>query len=234
MFIRPQKFEAIVAKKDYLNPNTVELTLNLHNPNSIDFQSGQFVSLEVAENEYRAYSISSEENSHSKIRLLIEVSHSGKGADLVKRINVEEKITFIGPSGKFTLPNELPNKIVFIATGVGFAPFESMLHKLEDLKFSGVIEFFFGIRNPENLFKEEYLKKYSDQNNLFKYYLCFSQGIGRVTKVLPSKLDLSREKNTLFLICGNPNMIHEMNDTLIKNGINEKNILHEKFTYAAI
>jgi ferredoxin-NADP reductase len=234
MFIRPQKFEATVIQKDYLNPKVIELTLQINNPNSINFLAGQFISLEVTEGEYRAYSISSEETRHDQFRLLIEVLHSGKGADLVRRINISEKINFIGPSGKFTLPNELPNKIVFIATGVGFAPFESMLIKLEELKFSGTIEFFFGIRNSENLFKEEFLKNYSKQNNNFKYYLCFSQESGRVTKVLPSVLNLSLQENTLFLICGNPNMINDMSGILTQNGIKEENILHEKFTYAVI
>lgn len=234
MFIRPKKFEATVIQKDYLNSKVLELTLSLNNPSSIIFLPGQFISIEVDEGEYRAYSISSEETNRDKIRLLIEVSHNGKGADLVKKINTGEKIKFIGPSGKFILPDELPNKLVFIATGVGFAPFESMLYKLEDLKYSGTIDFFFGVRNTENLFKEELLKKYSKKNIKFKYYLCFSQSTGRVTKVLPSVLDLSRQKNTLFLMCGNPNMIHEMNEILIQNKINEKNILHEKFTYAVI
>jgi Na+-transporting NADH:ubiquinone oxidoreductase subunit F len=245
MFIRPQRYEASVRCKEYLTEKVLELTLALNTPDTINFSAGQFVSVEVESGEYRAYSISSPENEHLILRLLVEVSHEGKGSEYIRSLKVGDRVNFIGPSGKFTLPPLLPEHLVFIATGVGFAPFESMLAKLMDIKYKGKVDFFLGIRTPDELFKLEYLQKVRASLKDFSFTLCFSQKLasenapespntvlGRVTQVVAQKLNLEQlqDSETLFLMCGNPAMVTDMLKILEKYSIKIENILFEKFT----
>lgn len=238
MFIRPQHYEAIMSKKEYLTNKVVELTLQLKNPETITFIPGQFVSIEVDEGEYRAYSITSEEQRHTEIRLLIETGHQGKGADLTRNLKVGDIVKFIGPSGKFTLPPLLPSHLFFIATGVGFAPFESMIRKLITEGYTGKVDMYFGIRSSEELFKLDFLRQAKKDLKDFNPVLCFSRQVtnngysGRVTKLLSENTDWVSLKNsgTLFLICGNPTMVTDTISILEKAGINSDQILFEKFS----
>jgi len=238
MFIRPQQYESIVSKKEYLTSKVVELTLQLKKPETMTFIPGQFVSIEVDDGEYRSYSITSEEQDHNNIRLLIETGHQGKGADFTRNLKVGDIVKFIGPSGKFTLPPLLPPHMFFISTGVGFAPFESMIRKLITDGYTGKIDLYFGIRSNDELFKLDFLKQAKKDLNDFHHVLCFSRQVpnngysGRVTKLLSENTDLEICKNTgtLFLICGNPAMVTDTISILQKAGINSHQILFEKFS----
>lgn len=248
MFIRPQQYKAKITRKQYLTENVIEIVMEVIEPVTIKFHAGQFVSLEVAPGEFRAYSITSPESENKFISLLVEVSHQGKGANLVRELEIGDEVTFIGPSGKFTLPPLLPDQLIFVATGVGFAPFESMFSNLALNNYPGKINFFFGIRSKQDLFKIDFLLKISKKIKGLNIHLCFSREMpdtpissngrakiyqheGRVTQIIP---DILKDENisgnhTIAFLCGNPLMIEEVITKLQRIGIKSEDIIYEKF-----
>ena len=141
-----------------------------------------------------------------------------------------------GPSGRFVLPEQLAAKLVFIATGTGIAPFISMIDYLQKNKCSSNINLYFGVRNEQELFGLAYLENFKNTLASFDYVLCYSQQtptnttghsyLGRVTLAV----DLADIKETQYFLCGNPHMITEMTETLLKKGVLGTDIFYEKFT----
>jgi ferredoxin-NADP reductase len=242
---KPKKYTATVAKKAYLNSKVVEITLELPGNEVIDFEAGQFINIKTPEGVYRSYSIYTSCRDHNKIGILAAVAHDGKGSNYLKNLNLGDEVEFIGPSGKFLLPQKLSSDLIFIATGTGIAPFLSMLLELRDrqekekLLPETKVRLYFGVRNEEELIKVDELTKLTAEIKNFNYYLCFSQLtpgsvdnkkalFGRVTTQLNFKEEIS--KDAQFFICGNPAMIDDALKLLKEQGVLEENIFHEKFT----
>lgn len=229
---RPQQFTATVIKIDKLNTHISEFNIELSGPTSITFLPGQFVSVEVDTGVYRSYSINSSNKNDKFITLLVDTSLAGIGSKYFNRLKVGDKVSFVGPSGKFTLPAHITGELIFVCTGTGLAPFESMLRKLTEQNYTDSISLYMGIRTKEDKFKIEFLDKLTQELTNFGYYMCLSKDkptetyekSGRVTEYIPYN------RQATYMLCGNPNMIIEVEKLLVENGINIDRILYEKFT----
>jgi ferredoxin-NADP reductase len=147
---------------------------------------------------------------------------------------VGDSVEFIGPSGRFVLPETLLDNLTFIVTGTGIAPILSMLDSLNNIKTTSNIKLYFGVRDKSELFKVDQLEHFKNTMQHFDYFLCFSQDVpedlskvsvkGRVTDVV------EMVANTQYFICGNPYMVADMHSKLLNKGVIHTNIFHEKFT----
>ena len=235
----PQKITATIVEKMHLTASIILAKFKLVLPLEFDFIAGQFISLKVTDTKFRAYSICSNPSIKNEISLLIAVGHKGLGSDFIKNVQIGSQVEFIGPSGRFFLPRNLDNDLVFIATGTGIAPFISMFYKLNEQSFYKKIKLFFGVRTDEDLMFKNIFD--SLQNNLdFEYEYCLSKPSanfkgkkGRVTKYLNAYINSKNvQNNNDYLICGNPNMVEEVSQLLLKANIPQEKIHFEKFTYA--
>lgn len=240
----PKLYKVKLKNKQMLNERDIRVDFELIEPSEMYFKPGQFVNINVDENTFRSYSICSDSKQINQISIAASVDHDGVGSRFLKKIQRGDEVKLIGPSGRFHLPkppngaseqNELyniANELVFIATGTGIAPFIPMWHKLEDLKYTGRISVYFGIRNEEALFfldKLDYFKKVLN----FSYKICVSRPStlwnkpkGRVTKLL----DLTEFLGKQYFLCGHPLMIEDMIGILHENNVLDENIFYEKFT----
>lgn len=215
-----------------LNARDMLVDFELINPTEIHFRPGQFINLNVAENTFRSYSICSSPLLSNQITIVVSVDHDGVGTKYLKNIKINDDVSFIGPSGRFFLPDNLANSLVFIATGTGIGPFISMWYKLEELKYQGNIMFYFGVRTEDEIFFVDKMDYFKEPLN-FNYKLCVSrpssewkQTKGKVTELF----DVSDFSNKQYFLCGHPLMIEDMLVILQKNGVPEENIFHERFT----
>jgi len=233
LFPKPLKHAAVVESKKTLNSKVVEFVFKLTSPPEIAFLPGQFINLKVGETCFRSYSISSDAGIKDSISILAAVDHDGIGSNYLKNLSVGQEITFIGPSGRFILPELLAESLVFIATGTGIAPILSMLSSLSHSKCESAIKVYFGVKVCEEIFKKDILDKMASELPNFSYEICMSREQatekntkqGRVTNFI----EIQRE-NTQYLICGHPDMVQDTLNMLVENGIPANNIFHEMFT----
>jgi ferredoxin-NADP reductase len=232
-------YETSVSKIEEINKKVLKVTLSFHPEISFRFQAGQFVSVKVSGTQYRTYSVCSDPKDVSSISLLVAVGHEGVGSKFFKGIKAGDTVSVVGPAGRFTLPSTLSNTLVFVATGTGIAPFLSMFHHLRGIAYGGRVILYFGIRNKEELLALDELKIFRETMGKFEFKLCMSASTaeevaalgaqkGRVT----SYLDKSVFPDAQFFLCGNPSMVSEVFETLVKNGVPQTRIFHEKFTFA--
>lgn len=234
---RPQLFVSKVISNEKINSKVNEVVLKLESPATIKFFAGQFVSVEVAEDTYRSYSISSAPNESECIKILVATAHNGVGSNYIRNLHVGDKVNFVGPTGHFVWRG-INSDITMISTGTGIAPFLSMLEHFEQIKYPHKITVLHGIRTDEDLIHPEFLERLVANNKNLKIHLFFSQqqrtlhslqaSHGRVT----SKLKEFCDPKSTYYICGNPNMVSEVTSNLLKLGIPESGIFTEGFTFA--
>jgi ferredoxin-NADP reductase len=233
----PKKYLATVSGNKYLNKSVIRLDLKLKEPDTIDFLPGQFISIKVGEGTFRAYSVCSDAEIKDRLSLVIAVSHEGVGSCYVRGLKIDDQLEFIGPSGRYVLPETLTKNLVFISTGTGLAPQVAMLHRLPSIKYRGNITLYQGFRNNEESMLIEELDSFTHKLKHFKYYLCLSkQDLENNTnpRILPGRVNinisLDQTKETQYFICGNPNMVKEVTELLLSIGIPQNAIFYEHFT----
>jgi len=238
LFNKPQKISAKVFSSTRLNEKDIEVIFEVVSPSIFEFRAGQFINLSCGNGLFRAYSISSTSLSNTQVVLIVAVGHDGVGSNYIKSLKVGDSVEFIGPSGRFVLPEVLKDNLIFIATGTGLAPLLSMIDYLNNSNTTSKVQLYFGVRDESEVFKIDQLNIFKSNMKDFNYTVCFSQDIpselanvsvkGRVTDAIV--FDKNNLDTTQYFICGNPYMVVDINAKLKDAGISENNIFHEKFT----
>ncbi|MEZ6255684.1 MAG: FAD-dependent oxidoreductase [Patescibacteria group bacterium] len=228
-FQRPTKQVATVIGKNYLDPNNKYLYISflVENKHLMEPLPGQFVSLQVAQNTYRSYSICASNIKNGVFSIVAAVAHDGIGSTYLKSLECGHAIDFIGPAGRFILsPLSMNTNIVFVSTGTGIAPFMTMLDTLLQFDYKHKVTFIHGARYEHELLFLEEIETYSKSIDNFESILCVSSSDKRVTSVLPIS------SNVHYYLCGNPNMVEDAKSLLAQNNIGADCIFTEKFTHA--
>jgi ferredoxin-NADP reductase len=211
-------YKSKVLSVDHLTSNTFLLTFEKPN---FDFLPGQhiIVSLEGDIHD-REYSICSSVDDFS-MQIIVKEVVDGYFSPLLKKLKVGDLLKIRGPHGRFTLDYfNVENKdIVLIASGTGIAPFRSMILTYPDLNFKLI----HGIRTIEEAYFKNQLK--------CSHVICTSKDSngdfdGRVTKYIEN---FNFDSNTVFYLCGNFNMIYDVQNLLISKGHSVNSIFSEVY-----
>jgi len=179
---------------------------------NLEFFAGQYLRLGLAgDTEKREYSIYSGEKDPF-LEVLIREVESGILSKNLHLCKPGRKLEVEGPYGFFKLTKDECTKrtLVFIASGTGIAPFHSFVKTHERLDFTLI----HGIRFHNEAYD-------SDVYTPSRYISCTSKDTkgsfsGRVTDYLRSH---PADQNSLYLLCGNSNMIHDVMDILTEQEI---------------
>ncbi|MBN2347384.1 MAG: hypothetical protein JXJ22_01020 [Bacteroidales bacterium] len=190
--------------------------------NNMQFEAGQHITLGVqGDNQTREYSIYSTEKDPFLEVLIKEVDH-GMVSKRLKKLSKGDVLNVDGPFGFFTI-GSFPapgKKYLFIATGTGIAPFHSIAGSHNSLDY----RILHGVRYSEEAYEKEFFP-----NN--RYILCTSRDstgdfTGRVTDYVRKN---PVDSDTLVYLCGNCDMIYEVYDVLISQGLRSDKIRTEVY-----
>jgi ferredoxin-NADP reductase len=233
----PQPYTAKLVDKIVHSEKFVQLIFELINPPTMDFQAGQYVSIQVDPNgTRRSYSICSTPGVNHGFELLIDTEPHGVGTTYLNNLKFGDQVNLLGPIGKFIIPTDLVEpELVFIATGCGVTPFRSMvLDLLQEKHDPRPITLLWGLRHPAQLFWQDEFSELQTNFPNFKFHPVMSQPTpewnlcsGRVTDCL-SIHDMSI--NAGYYLCGNQHMIADVNVILAKIGVQPEQIHLEKFS----
>jgi NAD(P)H-flavin reductase len=229
--IKSQEFKAKVADRLLLNEKFQYLHLELLEPYRIEFQAGQYISLEI-DGERRSYSIASAPAANHEVELCVDVTPGGKGSTYLKNLRPGDELKFLGPLGQFVTKNE--EKLLLVATGSGIAPLRSMiLDLLETKQDKRLIRLFWGLRFVADMF---WLEDFRQRHKHFPNF-CFNLVLskppegwpltsGHVTKEIA---ELALDQSWGVYLCGNQAMIEEVSGVVGKRGVPQSQIHFEKF-----
>ena len=129
----PQTFPAKVSSKTLVNDDIIILTLRLPPTRQFEFKPGQYINLIGPNNLRRSYSLANQDVD-KELELHIKRVPGGAMSDFIfESLKVNDLLRLHGPHGTFVLRETAEKDIVFLATGTGIAPVQSMLHALEKL-----------------------------------------------------------------------------------------------------
>lgn len=198
-----------------------------------EFTPGQCVNIGLEKSGInREYSTYSSVNDDKKMEFLIKAVTNGKVSTALQKLKRGESVQLDGAYGKFTLKDikDTKQKYVFVASGTGIAPFHSFALSYPRLNYTVL----HGIR---------YLNEQYDYNDYKagSYIACVSKSpadsktvlagrqelfAGRVTDYLrKNKVD----RQAIYYLCGNAEMINEVYDILRENEVNGSQIYTEVF-----
>ncbi len=207
-----------LIEKTAKNQSVYELKIKADTP--IDFRAGQHVDLLVSDHDKRSYSVLSVKE--GVLTLVIDTRPDGVGSNYVCALDVGNPVTFSAPKGNFLLQNPTA-KICFISTGTGMVPLMAMLEALPNTDNA---HFIFGTGKQAGNYVPDYLAK---QGHNIKTTYCLSREKttasdifnGRITQYLNSDASKSIAfPDTDFYICGNPNMVMDVQRLLREKGAN--------------
>jgi len=185
----------------------------------------------------RAYSIASS-STDEYVEFYISIVRSGSLTPRIFNLEIGDRIYMSQkPTGMFTLDQvDEDQNVVLIATGTGVAPYMSML-RTDALHRKGHIVIIQGASNSWDLGYFSELKLLANMFSKFTYYPTITEpdkepaGWSGDTRFIEKIWDDPKfiEKigfepkpdNTHVFLCGNPNMIKSMKETLYKDGFKD-------------
>lgn len=210
-------------------------TLSIQAPGVQSFEPGQFLQLGMDQPEkhlHRPYSVASPHGDILEFFIvLVEEGHLTPKLWAMREgdaIDVSAKA-----AGSFTLSHVPSNQCLWlIATGTGLAPYVAMLREGSLWnKFQKVVVVH-GVRHARDLaYQDEFDQYHREKGDAFCYIPAVSRetianGIsGRITTALANGelaqrggVPITKDTST-FMLCGNPDMLDEMENTLVEAGL---------------
>jgi len=190
--------------------------------NGMTFRAGQHLVIGLkGEKEAREYSIYSAEQDES-LEVLIKEVDEGLVSKQLRHLRAGDPLEVKGPFGFFLsdAPKNSGQKMVFIASGTGIAPFHSFIRSNPGYDYQVI----HGIRNIDEAYEKEH---YTAE----RYISCTSRGhkgtfAGRVTDYL---LNHPPDPGSNIFLCGNSNMIYDSMDILQSQGFTPKQLFTEVY-----
>ncbi|WKZ27630.1 MAG: FAD-binding oxidoreductase [Candidatus Dojkabacteria bacterium] len=227
-----KNYQATVSIKEEVAKSTYLVRFSLPENETMDFLPGQFVTIAVAPNARRSYSIASSPSHNTYVETFADTFAGGPGSQFFENVKVGDQVSFLAPLGKFVYKSD--NKpVYFYATGTGLTPFLSMIsYALETEGTKRDIFLKQGFRNEENVFAEKILSDLSARFPNFHYEICLSQPTdewhgtkGRITTTIDAITDTDID----VYICGAKQMITDVETAFKEKGVPPQQIYYEQF-----
>ena len=204
-----------------------------------DFEPGQFVNIiaqppSCEKPVKRPYSIDSPPYEKGYIDLVWKRVEGGLMTNYLMTLKEGEKLTIQGPLGRFGLKRPAAaQRLVFVATGTGIAPFRSIIQQLFKDGTDHEVWLLFGNRYETDILYDDEWKALAAGQTNFHYLPTVSRpqdwtGEREYVQRLLAKTIRSPDKTHLY-ICGLTNMIEEVQKTALEMGFTKEQIIFEKY-----
>lgn len=213
-----------------INVRTFEVAIKVSK--DFNFVAGQYIWLQIPVLKYpdlkgntRMFSISSSPNKKGELDLIFRSSSSGYKKTLIGMIPGTEVI-FSGPYGSLRLSDDVSLPVVFIAGGVGVAPFLSIIRFSNEITSGHKMNLiYFNTNKQETAYLDE-LKQIEQTNPNFKLFCVY--GLLRES-VLEKLLGGFINKKVIWSVIGPQGFIDLVAKYLNKKGIPSQDIVFQQF-----
>jgi ferredoxin-NADP reductase len=154
----------------------------------------------------------------------------------LRELPVGTEVEVEPPKGKFVLPDDPSQPLVFVAGGIGITVFRSMLRYVRDQKLPYRVTLIYSNRDRESTAFLDELRELEQELPDMRLILTMTQDPGwkGETRKVDAKFfrdylgdDLS---DYTFLVAGPPAMAEAMQRTLLEAGVDDENVIAERFS----
>jgi ferredoxin-NADP reductase len=227
------KYKVVLKEKKKLSSNISQFIFSIEE--NYTFYSGQWLDfyLNIDNKEYiGGYSIVSTPFDKGIVELAIKYSEKNIVTRYLHESSKNGEIFYISEAkGNIYFEPSINKNIVLIAGGIGITPLISIFKYANKINYPYSLKILYSVKNIENLVYKDEIENVVNVNSLFKaYYFITNKAsyefTGRIDKNILKKCF---NNNTVFFLCGPFSMIDDINNILLKIGVNKDHILYEKW-----
>ena len=230
-------FETTVEIAQLVTARNIHLRFKMPEGKLFKFKAGQFVQMFIPQPDKprrTSYSIASAPQHMDYFELCVTWVDGGKSSTYLHNLKVGDKITAMGPLGKFVQADPLPRDVVFIATGSGIAPFRSMILDQLSRNTPRKLNLLYGNRHDQDIIYKKDWEQLALDNANFRALFTLSRPSEQWTGAkgyVQDKIDsfIQHPPDHDFYICGLSPMINAVQEKLIALGVPTSQIHFEKF-----
>lgn len=239
-----RKYEVEIVAISEIATDVLDIRIRRVDGEPFVFMAGQFLMIHfehegaLMKRSYSVASVPDPGHPTEELELCIALVPGGIGSALVASWKVGDTVTASGPHGRFILRPGETQDLVLVATGTGIAPYRSMKSELRAAVQQGRrVTLIFGAPVAERLLYDAEWRELAADLDGFEYLACLSraddvdpaagQRKGRVQVGL-REIDVDVD-NTLFYVCGNPDMVEEVMTLLQERGFERRSIRTEAY-----
>ena len=238
-----QHLRTKIAAIDPVTHDIVSLRLDLVEPDRFVFKPGQYADIQIPDHGgHRSFSMAMTPTSSSTLEFLIKKYPGGHFSGLLEGgLKVGDELELDGPYGCFTLKEWSDRRMVCIGGGAGMAPILSLLRHMVEENIERPVTFYYGARNPTDLFYLDEISQLGKQLTHFRFVPCLSETwpegwseigaaaeSGLVTEVV-DRMETGLDECDHYL-CGPPPMVDAAIALLELNDVPCEHIHYDKFT----
>lgn len=237
----PRRRTLTLVANAEVGPSIHVLTFALENGDDIEFVPGQYVTFYLPKGGRsitRSYSIFSSSYQHNQLSLLIKEVPGGFGSPLLCGLSpvVQPKLTVLAPLGKFVLQPPSGRSVVFVATGVGIAPFVPMLERLHNDFSDTPTTLFWGNRYVDGVVHRSELDLLARQWQNFRFVPVLSRppadgswsgAVGHVEAQVES--DFPSLRTADVYLCGANQMVNQMQELALALGAPKERVFVDRW-----
>jgi PAS domain S-box-containing protein len=225
-----KQFRAKLAQLKEIAPDTCEVRFDLEN-DAFEFKAGQYIWINFPKLLYedpkgsrRAFSISSSPNEKKSIEIIFRKGKSGYKKTLTDKRSIGKSIEIIGPFGFMGIPESEEQNLVFVAGGVGVAPFVSMIRYVNENQLKNKVTLIFSNSSLETSF---YTKLFEDLENKCTNFK-FVNNVGRLDMPIIKK-NIANIQNNLYFVIGPRDFVADISSTLLSLGVPKEKFVFDEF-----
>jgi NAD(P)H-flavin reductase len=225
-----------ILSQERVSKSVVIITIRLASP--LTYHAGQFVNIIRDDNLSRSYSIASVSNDRT-IKFHVRKMPGGVMSSWLYDTDlIGEMIKINGPIGECYLTQEMFNDdLLLLGVGTGLAPLFGIILDALAKDFKNKIRLYHGGLTLESLYLVEELKNLENKFEQFSYSPVYLKGDERLGFIKGDMIELLQESfidkfNTTVMVCGDPDMVKKLKQTVFMKGVSSKKILSDSFVAA--
>ena len=224
------KYDLPILNRKEIAPGVLEISFDL-NGISFDFLPGQYIRVILPKLLYpdshgngREFSLVISPSEKKSLTIVTRISESGYKKTLAE-LPIGTFVSIEGPYGDFALLPSSSSPVIFVAGGIGIAPFISMLRYATEEKMQQDFFLLYFSRNDSDTVYYDELDRLVKLNN---HIHVFEKTVVVNEEIFKDQLkEVAWEKATWFL-SGPPNMIDAVWLILTKNNVSGEKIFFEE------
>lgn len=207
--------------------------LKLEKPSDLDFRPGQYFSLSVINENgqkiRRPYSIASSP-SEKDFEICVKKVDGGLASEYIWGLKEGDEVELFGAMGKFFI-TDFDKDFVFVSSGVGIAPFRSIIKDLLENGFKENIFLLAGFRNESESVYLEFFENLKEKYSNFDFEFVYSREKSDFQGYVQDFLEdfVPTEFDGEFYVCGLSKMVEDSKEKLIELGFEKDRIFFEKW-----
>ena len=203
-------------------------TFKLEPSNNFEFNTGQFVELNLSDIGEAPFTPSSSPFKTENID--ITIMKAGYVTEEIHKLNVGDKLSFRGPFGEgYPIDSFKGKEILVVGGGVGLAPLRSLLYTLfNNLNNYIKIVIKYGAKTPSDIIYKNEIRSWGRKKNVSLELTVdngdknWKENVGLVTSIL--RKDDVNIKDSIAIVCGPPIMMKFSTFKLIELGFKQNQI----------